>query len=134
MPACLLRACFSVYTRRKLFLTIHPTVREGLITQHGYVDTAVLMALAHAVAPKKQTKMSLNDFLADQTKGSWADDTEELPSAPSADSTLGRYERQGSSNYGRESGGGGFGGDRGSGERFGNDRGPRGVLVSLWIY
>lgn len=31
--------------------------------------------------PKKGNKMSLNDFLADETTGSWADDVDDLPIA-----------------------------------------------------
>ncbi|RIA88607.1 hypothetical protein C1645_234890 [Glomus cerebriforme] len=33
---------------------------------------------------KKSTKMSLTEFLADQSTGSWADEMEDLPSAPAA--------------------------------------------------
>ncbi|CAG8806904.1 14080_t:CDS:2, partial [Racocetra persica] len=33
---------------------------------------------------KKGTKMSLTDFLADQSTGSWADEMDDLPSAPAA--------------------------------------------------
>ncbi|KIM27478.1 hypothetical protein M408DRAFT_329937 [Serendipita vermifera MAFF 305830] len=34
------------------------------------------------MAPKKQQKMSLNEFLGDATFGSWADEMEDLPTAP----------------------------------------------------
>ncbi|RHZ83031.1 hypothetical protein Glove_100g12 [Diversispora epigaea] len=36
---------------------------------------------------KKGTKMSLTDFLADQSTGSWADEMDDLPSAPAASYT-----------------------------------------------
>ncbi|KAH9902549.1 hypothetical protein C8Q73DRAFT_670783 [Cubamyces lactineus] len=36
------------------------------------------------MAPKKQQKMSLNEFLGDSTLGSWADEMDALPTAPAA--------------------------------------------------
>ncbi|KIW03721.1 uncharacterized protein PV09_05030 [Verruconis gallopava] len=66
------------------------------------------------MAPKKQTqKMSLGDFLGDQSLGSWADEMEDMPVAPAASDRPG------------------YGGDRRAfssapsfgGDRFGTDRG-----------
>ncbi|KAK3845366.1 MAG: hypothetical protein J3R72DRAFT_436593 [Linnemannia gamsii] len=51
---------------------------------------------------KKVTKMALSDFLSDPTTGSWADEMDDLPSAPAAVA-------QGGDNFRS----GGFGGDRG---------------------
>ncbi|TFY51991.1 hypothetical protein EVJ58_g10266 [Rhodofomes roseus] len=36
------------------------------------------------MAPKKQQKMSLNEFLGDNALGSWADEMDALPTAPAA--------------------------------------------------
>ncbi|KAE8223953.1 hypothetical protein CF319_g3068 [Tilletia indica] len=74
------------------------------------------------MAPKKQQKMSIHDFLADTTTGggSWADDIDDLPSAPTSRDDRGGYTRpsglagapdRGASSYGGMGGGGG--GDRG---------------------
>ncbi|KAK0557363.1 Eukaryotic translation initiation factor 4B [Tilletia horrida] len=77
------------------------------------------------MAPKK-VKVSLQDFLADTTSGggSWADDIDDLPSAPSAREDRG---------YGRPSGlagapdrsAGGFGGGFGGGDRADRSYPPR---------
>ncbi|KAF2646428.1 translation initiation factor eIF4B [Massarina eburnea CBS 473.64] len=64
------------------------------------------------MAPKKQQKMSLGDFLVDQALGSWADEMEDMPVGSGGGGGAG-------SGYGGERrafgsvGGGGFGADRG---------------------
>ncbi|KAG9076566.1 hypothetical protein FS749_002559, partial [Ceratobasidium sp. UAMH 11750] len=72
------------------------------------------------MAPKKQAKqkMSLGTFLEDETFGSWADDMENLPTAPAARAP----EDAPSDRFGR--GGSGFAGDRDYPPR--GDRGPSG--------
>ncbi|KAG0227027.1 hypothetical protein BGW42_003187 [Actinomortierella wolfii] len=54
---------------------------------------------------KKQVKMSLNDFLADQSTGSWADEMDNLPSAPVDDKDSG-YVPDRSRGYGGRGAGG----------------------------
>ncbi|KAI7864685.1 hypothetical protein BDF14DRAFT_1832697 [Spinellus fusiger] len=79
---------------------------------------------------KKVQKMSLSDFLADDSKGSWADEMADLPTAPSAAERPSRG-LGGGGGFDRERDfesshrGGGEGGDR-FGSRFGNDRGASG--------
>ncbi|KAI0774981.1 hypothetical protein BD413DRAFT_290605 [Trametes elegans] len=43
------------------------------------------------MAPKKQQKMSLNEFLGDSALGSWADEMDSLPTAPAARSDEDRF-------------------------------------------
>ncbi|KAF9299736.1 hypothetical protein BGZ74_008688 [Mortierella antarctica] len=66
---------------------------------------------------KKVTKMALSDFLSDPSTGSWADEMDDLPSAPAAVSSQDDYSSRG------------FGGDRGgrgfSGRGFGDREEPR---------
>ncbi|KAI9483848.1 MAG: hypothetical protein EXX96DRAFT_559922 [Benjaminiella poitrasii] len=64
---------------------------------------------------KKAQKMSLSDFLGDDTKGgSWADDVIDLPTAPAA------REDRGNNSYNSR---GGFSGERREERRYSGDRG-----------
>ncbi|KAF9997173.1 hypothetical protein BGZ79_009114 [Entomortierella chlamydospora] len=66
---------------------------------------------------KKVTKMALSDFLSDPSTGSWADEMDDLPSAP-ADRDSYR-----SGGYGDDRGGRGYSGRSGYGDR--EEREPR---------
>ncbi|KAF4551228.1 RNA recognition motif-containing protein 6 [Elsinoe fawcettii] len=68
------------------------------------------------MAPKKQQKMSIGDFLADQSLGSWADEMDTQP-MPAPSSGFGGERRAFSS-----ANSGGFGGDRGGDRGFGSSR------------
>ncbi|KAF2225891.1 hypothetical protein BDZ85DRAFT_72779 [Elsinoe ampelina] len=69
------------------------------------------------MAPKKQQKMSIGDFLTDQSLGSWADEMDGQP-MPAPSSGFGGERRAFST-----AGSGGFGGDRGGDRGFGSSRG-----------
>ncbi|GJJ76457.1 translation initiation factor 4B [Entomortierella parvispora] len=62
---------------------------------------------------KKGTKMALSDFLADQSTGSWADEMDDLPSAPSAVGAQDNFRSGGFGDGGR----GGFQSRGGFGDR-----------------
>ncbi|KAF9430138.1 hypothetical protein BGZ94_008165 [Podila epigama] len=66
---------------------------------------------------KKVTKMALSDFLSDPSTGSWADEMDDLPSAPAAVSQQDDYSRGG---FGNDRGGRGF-----SGRGFNDREEPR---------
>ncbi|KAF7730202.1 hypothetical protein EC973_002810 [Apophysomyces ossiformis] len=51
---------------------------------------------------KKAQKMSLSDFLADQSTGSWADEMEDLPSAPSAKESSDHFRGSGHRGFDRD--------------------------------
>ncbi|KAL5397322.1 hypothetical protein PMIN06_002710 [Paraphaeosphaeria minitans] len=63
------------------------------------------------MGPKKQQKMSLGDFLGDQSLGSWADEMEDTPIGGGGGGSYGGERRT----FGAGGGGGGFGSDRGAG-------------------
>ncbi|KAF9024940.1 hypothetical protein BDZ89DRAFT_1092730 [Hymenopellis radicata] len=54
-----------------------------LLTHYGLKEMQFYTVLFGVSPPKKGKKVSLNEFLGDNTLGSWADEMDNLPSAPS---------------------------------------------------